>query len=58
MGDVLLSRIIKYLNGTLFYDGYYQFCTFVIANSSKIIKYELSWFIQIDWSKWLWYFYG
>ena len=32
MGDVLLSRIIKYLNGTLFYDGYYQFCTFVIAN--------------------------
>ncbi|MFQ6793589.1 MAG: MurR/RpiR family transcriptional regulator [Thomasclavelia sp.] len=40
MGDILLSRIIKYLNGTLFYDGYYQFCTFVIANYKKMIEYN------------------
>lgn len=40
MGDILLSRIIKYLNGTLFYDGYYQFCTFVIANYKKMIEYD------------------
>lgn len=40
MGDVLLSRIIKYLNGTLFYDGYYQFCTFVIANYQRMIEYS------------------
>lgn len=39
MGDILLSRIIKYLNGTLFYDGYYQFCTFVIANYHRMIEY-------------------
>ena len=42
MGDVLLSRIIKYLNGTLFYDGYYQFCTFVIANYHRMIEYTFA----------------
>ena len=40
MGDILLSRIIKYLNGTLFYDGYYQFCTFIIANYKKMLEYN------------------
>lgn len=42
MGDVLLSRIIKYLNGTLFYDSYYQFCTFVIANYHRMIEYAFT----------------
>ena len=39
MGDVLISRIIKYLTGTLFYDGYYQFCTFVMANYHRMMEY-------------------
>jgi len=28
--DVLLARILKYLNGALFYDDYYKFCTYVV----------------------------
>lgn len=28
--DVLLSRILKYLNGALFYDDYYRFCTYIV----------------------------
>jgi DNA-binding MurR/RpiR family transcriptional regulator len=30
--DVLLSRILKYLNGALVYDEYYKFCTYVVAH--------------------------
>ena len=28
--DVLLSRILKYLNGALFYDDSYKFCTYIV----------------------------
>ncbi len=28
--DVLLARILKYLNGALFYDDYYKFCCWII----------------------------
>ncbi len=28
--DVLLARILKYLNGALFYDDSYKFCTYVV----------------------------
>ncbi len=28
--DVLLARILKYLNGALFYDDYYKFCTYLV----------------------------
>ncbi len=28
--DVLLARILKYLNGALFYDDYYKFCTYIV----------------------------
>lgn len=28
--NVLLSRILKYLNGALFYDDYYRFCAYVV----------------------------
>lgn len=28
--DVILARILKYLNGTLFYDDYYIFCTYLV----------------------------
>ena len=28
--DVLLARILKYLNGALFFDDYYKFCTYVV----------------------------
>lgn len=28
--DVILARILKYLNGTLFYDDYYKFCTYLV----------------------------
>lgn len=27
--DILLARILKYLNGALFYDDHYKFCTYV-----------------------------
>lgn len=30
--NILLSRILKYLNGTLFLDDYYRFCVFFIVN--------------------------
>ena len=28
--DVLLARILKYLNGALFYDDSFKFCTYVV----------------------------
>ena len=28
--DVLLARILKYLNGALFYDDSYKFCTYIV----------------------------
>ena len=28
--DVLLARILKYLNGALFYDDYYKLCTYLV----------------------------
>ena len=28
--DILLSRILTYLNGTLFHDHYYKICTFIV----------------------------
>ena len=30
--NLLLSRILTYLNGTLLYDSHYQFCKFIIYN--------------------------
>jgi DNA-binding MurR/RpiR family transcriptional regulator len=30
--NVLLSRILKYLNGALTYDDYYKFCTWLVAH--------------------------
>ena len=30
--NILLSRILTYLNGTLFHDYYYKICTFIIFN--------------------------
>lgn len=30
--NILLARILKYLNGTLFLDDYYRFCVFFIVN--------------------------
>ena len=32
MGNVLLARILEYLNGTLFLNDYYRFCVFFIQN--------------------------
>lgn len=34
--DVLLSRILKYLNGALFYDDYYKFCTYIVEHYLEI----------------------
>ena len=28
--NILLSRILRYLNGTLFHDHYYKICTFIV----------------------------
>ena len=28
--NILLSRILTYLNGTLFHDHYYKICTFIV----------------------------
>ena len=30
--DILLSRILTYLNGTLFHDSHYKICTFIVFN--------------------------
>ena len=30
--NILLSRILTYLNGTLLHDGYYKFCVFIIEH--------------------------
>lgn len=30
--NLLLSRILTYLNGTLLYDSHYQFCKFIVYN--------------------------
>ena len=42
MGDVLLARILKYLNGTLFLDDGYRFCVFFIKNYVGFYKLTLS----------------
>ena len=33
--NILLSRILKYLNGTLFLDDAYRFCVFFILQLSR-----------------------
>lgn len=40
MGDVLLSRIIKYYNGTLFYDDYYRLCQYIIMHYQDVLTYD------------------
>ena len=34
--DVLLSRILKYLNGALSYDDDYKFCTYIVEHYLEI----------------------
>ena len=36
--NILLSRILKYLNGTLFLDDAYRFCVFFIENYIDFYK--------------------
>ncbi len=39
--NILLARILKYLNGTLFLDDYYRFCVFFIVNYKDYDKMTL-----------------
>ena len=39
--NILLSRILKYLNGTLFLDDAYRFCVFFIENYIDFYKMTL-----------------
>lgn len=41
MGNVLLARILEYLNGTLFLNDYYRFCVFFIENYFEFYKMSL-----------------
>ena len=41
MGNVLLARILEYLNGTLFLNDYYRFCVFFIENYFEFYKFSL-----------------
>lgn len=41
MGNVLLARILEYLNGTLFLNDYYRFCVFFIQNYIDFYKLSL-----------------
>lgn len=41
MGNLLLLRILKYLNGTLFFDDYYHFCIFFVENYEEFYKLSL-----------------
>ena len=34
--NILLSRILTYLNGTLFHDFHYKICTFIIFHYLEI----------------------
>ena len=39
--NILLSRILKYLNGTLFLDDAYRFCVFFILHYQSFGDYSL-----------------
>ena len=39
--NILLSRILKYLNGTLFLDDAYRFCVFFILHYQNFGDYSL-----------------
>lgn len=39
--NILLSRILKYLNGTLFLDDGYRFCVFFILHYQNFGDYSL-----------------
>ena len=41
--NILLSRILKYLNGTLFLDDAYRFCVFFIENYIDFYKMTKLW---------------
>jgi len=41
MGNVLLARILEYLNGTLFLNDYYRFCVFFVQNYFEFYKLTL-----------------
>ena len=39
--NILLSRILKYLNGTLFLDDAYRFCVFFILHYQDFDSYTI-----------------
>lgn len=39
--DIILARVLKYLNGTLFYDDYYKFCVWLVAH---YLEMDEDWF--------------
>ncbi len=40
--DALLSRILKYLNGALFCDDYYRFCTYLVDHYLELLEREVT----------------
>lgn len=41
MGNILLSRILKYLNGALVYNDYYKFCNYFVEKYYQMKDYNL-----------------
>ncbi len=38
--EIVLARILKYLNGALFYDDHYRFCTYLVDHYLEILDRE------------------
>ena len=44
--DILLSRILKYLNGTLLYDTNYHICNFIISHYQEMVDLDEEAFLK------------